>query len=232
MSSRRKFFLVFVFILIDAFLIIGFLYIRDATTINVLKKEVNNLSKLNIMTDNYNTPIKTSGKYAIVEGAIKEYLSNYAVGVQEVSNIVSDEKLTSILSYDNYVADGPNFDNSLAYLNTNKEDFNNKIDVLIDSINSENMKKYINSKTDDPYYRSLYIRLITSDDLTASLYPTKDLLTKTKVNVNNIYDTSIDVLNYLKVYQDSWTLEDGQVKFNSQDLYDHYMEKVSKINSE
>ena len=227
MSIRRKFFLVFVFIIIDAFLLIGFLYIRDATSINVLKKEVDNLAKLNILTDNYNTPIKTSGKYAIVEKSIKEYLNSYAIGVQEVSSIVSDEDLIGILSFD-----GPNFDKSLTYLSTNKENFNNKIDVLLDSISEDNMKKYINGKTKDQYYRSLYVRLMTSDDLTASLYPTKDLLMKTKVNVNNIYDVSTEVLNYLKVYQGSWYLENGEIKFQSEDLYNHYMELVSKIKAE
>ena len=232
MSIRRKFFLVFVFIIIDAFLLIGFLYIRDATSINVLKKEVNNLAKLNILTDDYNTPIKTSGKYAIVEKAIKEYLNSYAIGVQEVSSIVSDEELKGILSFENYQKDGPNFDNSLAYLSTNKNDFNNKIDVLLDSISEDNMTRYINGKTTDNYYRSLYVRLMTSDELTASLYPTKDLLMKTKVNVNNIYDVSTDVLNYLKVYQGSWYLENGEIKFQSEDLYNHYLELISKIKTE
>ena len=232
MSTRRKFFLVFCFILIDAFLLIGFLYIRDATTINVLKKEVNNLAKLNIMTDDYNTKIKTTGKYAIVESAIKEYLNSYAIGVQEVSRIVNDEQLKNILSYDNYQADGPNFEKSLAYIEENKANFNDKIDVLLDSLNDKNMKKYINSKTNDRYYRSLYVRLITSDEITASLYPSRDILMKTKVNANNIYDVSSDVLNYLKVYQGSWYLENGEIKFQSEDLFNHYIELISKVKTE
>lgn len=232
MSTRRKFFMVFCFILIDAFLIIGFLYIRDATKINILKKEVSNLAKLNIMTDDYNTKIKTSGKYAIVEKSIKEYLSSYAIGVQEVSRIVTDEELKGILSYENYQNDGPNFEKSLTYLSDSKTNFNNKIDVLLDSLNEKNMKKYINSKTDDKYYRSLYVRLITSDEITASLYPTRDILMKAKVNVNNIYDTSTDVLNFLKAYQGSWYLENGEIKFKSEDLYNHYIELISKVKTE
>jgi len=43
MSSRRKFLLVFCFILLDMFLLVGFLVIRDATFLNDLKKEVENL---------------------------------------------------------------------------------------------------------------------------------------------------------------------------------------------
>lgn len=232
MSTRRKFFIVFCFILIDAFLLIGFLYIRDATTINVLKKEVSNLAKLNIMTDDYNTKIKTSGKYAIVEKSIKEYLNSYAIGVQEISKIVNDEQLKNILTYDNYQADGPNFDKSLAYIEENRSNFNDKIDVLLDSLNEKNMKKYINSKTDDKYYRSLYVRLITSDEITASLYPSRDILNKTKVNVNNMYNVSEDVLNYLKAYQGSWYLENGEIKFNSEDLFNHYTELVAKVKTE
>ena len=231
MSTRKKFFLVFSFIIFDAALVIGILAIRDATSINKLKGEVNTLASMNILTDDYNTPIKTSGKYAIVEKSIKEYLNGYAVGVQDIFEIVTDEQLKNILSYSNYQADGPNFDKSLEYLASSKDDFNKRIDVLIDTTNEDNIEKYVNQNIKDDYYKALYIRLMTSDEMTASLYPTKDLLMRTKIRQNNIYDVSIEVLNYLKVYKDSWSLENNEIKFKNEDLYNHYIELISKLDN-
>ena len=79
MSTRRKFFVVFCFIILNAFLLVGFLVIRDATSINKLKKEVGELSKLNILEDRYNRPIKTKGGYDLT-GAKK--LTFWARGAQ------------------------------------------------------------------------------------------------------------------------------------------------------
>ena len=143
MSTRRKFFMIFCFIVLDAFLLIGFLAIRDATSINQLKKEVNELTKLSIVNDRYNRSIKTKGGYAIVETSIKEYLDNYAVSVQEVSDLIHDPKLAKILSYDNYLEDGPDFQNSIAYLNESKKTFNDEIDQLLVDLEEEQIMENI-----------------------------------------------------------------------------------------
>ena len=120
MSNKKKFFLVFLFILLDMFLLIGYLVIRDATMLNDLKKEVRSLSKLDITKDRYNKSIKTSGDYAVVEKSIKTYLDDYAVLLQDVLSVVKDPKLVKILSYDNYSKDGPEFTESLKYLEDTK----------------------------------------------------------------------------------------------------------------
>ena len=58
--TRKKFFLIFCFLIIDIILIVGFLVIRDATSFNELKKEVYSLSKLDLTKDRYNRRIKDS----------------------------------------------------------------------------------------------------------------------------------------------------------------------------
>ena len=105
MSKKKKVFFSVLFVLLNMFLLVGFIVIRDATLLNDLKKEVANLSKLDVTKDRYNSKIKTRGKYAIVEKAIKTYLDDYAVSLQESLQIVQDPQLTSILSYDNYQKD-------------------------------------------------------------------------------------------------------------------------------
>lgn len=227
--NKKKFFIVFCIILLDIFLIIGFLVIRDSVSFNSLKNEVNELSKLDITKDRYNRKIKSSGDYAKVESAIKDFLDNYAVEIQNLSKMMNDEKLSSILSYDNYVADGPGFSNSIEYLDNSKKQYNEKIDQLIANLDDENIDNYIYTKMDDKYYISLYQELMHETDISKTLSDTKKLLEDSKVKMNNIYDTCLETLNYLKLYQDKWKLEDGEIKFQDDVMLNYYSSLISKV---
>lgn len=229
MSSRRKFVLTFCFILLDMFLLIGFLVVRDATILNELKKEVYELSKLDITKDRYNREIKSKGSYAIVEKAIKEYLDSYAVNLQEVLSVMNDTRLTKMLSYDNYATDGPEFKESLAYLKETSDNFNLKIDMLLRDVEEDNIRSYIKEKTDDSYYVNLYNELMLDGSMIDDFRETKSLLEKTKVSVNNTFDVCNDVLEFLIYNKDSWTVEDGEIKFLTVDLYNYYNALISKL---
>ena len=231
MSTRRKFFLVFCFILIDTFLLVGFLVIRDATSINKLKKEVNELTKLNIMKDRYNRKIQTSGKYAIVEVSIKDYLDSYALEIQEVSELIHDPQLTKILSYDNYLEDGPDFKNSIAYLEESRETFNDQIDELLYDLEEEQIMNNIYERTNDTYYVGLYQELMFDDEMKDELEQSKDLFQKTRTKMNEVYDVSLEVLNFLTTYNESWELDNGQIKFATPELYQYYESLIEKVQS-
>ena len=105
MSNKRKFFLIFIFIILDVFLLIGFLVIRDKTLENTLKNEIDSLKELDITKDRYNSKIKTKGNYAVIEKAIKTYLDDYAVNLQSVLSILNDKELTNLLLAENYSDD-------------------------------------------------------------------------------------------------------------------------------
>lgn len=211
------------------FLLIGFLVIRDATLLNSLRKEVNELTKLDIAKDRYNRKIKSKGSYAIVEKAIKEYLDDYAVNLQEVLLVVQDPDLKNILSYDNYKSDGPSFKKSLSYLETTKKEFNGKVDVLLENIEEDKIANYINQKISDPYYIDLYQELILSENMVNDFNETRSLLEKTKVRVNNALDVSTEVLNFLVSQQKSWSIENGEIKFLTMDLYNYYNSLIGKL---
>ena len=51
MSNKKKFFIIFLFILLDSFLLVGYLVIRDKTNLTNLKKEVNEIEKLDYDLD-------------------------------------------------------------------------------------------------------------------------------------------------------------------------------------
>ena len=229
MKDKKIFFFVFCFIIIDVILLLGFLYLRDATLENKLRKEIETLSKLDITKDRYNTEIKSSGKYKIVEEAIKTYLDDYAVGLQEVSSVLSDSTLTKVLSYNNYQEDGPEFSKSRNYLNETKDKFDKTIDELISKSDKDTISNYIYDKTDDHELIKLYQELMLDDSILEELNSNKELLVNTKVKIDNILDTSLEVLNFLNTYSDSWIIENGEIKFKNKELFNYYNNLISKV---
>jgi len=231
MSSRRKFLLVFCFILLDMFLLVGFLVIRDATFLNDLKKEVDYLSKLDITNDNYNTNIKSKGTYAVLEGTIKEYLDNLASEIQDIFVIINDEEFTKLLSYENYSKDGPEFRESFIYINDMKSKLAEKSLIVEELLEEDKVANYINDRLADPYYVNLYRSLILNDNFKSMFNETKISLSKKKNIISKMLDTSSNVLNFLASNKDKWKLEDGEVKFLTTDLYNQYQAMISNLNS-
>ena len=183
LSSRRKFVLVFCIIILDAFLLVGFLVIRDATSINKLKKEINELTKLDVTKDRFNRKIQTSGKYALVEESIKDYLDGYAIEIQEISKTMHDPKLSKVLSYDNYLEDGPDFKNSIAYLEESRESFNDQMDSLLYDLEEEQIRNHIYERTDDNYYVALYQDLMFDDSMKDELDQSRELFQNTRTKM-------------------------------------------------
>ena len=55
------------------------------------------------------------------------------------------------------------------------------------------------------------------------------MINNSKIKVNNIIDTSSEVLSFLITYKDSWVVENGGIKFANEELYNYYNELVSKV---
>ena len=229
MSIRRKFFFIFLFFIINMFLVVGFLVIRDATSLNYLSKEVSILSNLNVTTDRYNRKIQSNGGYAVVEKTMKNYLDQYALEIQDLSLYVPSTKLSKILSYDNYLEDGPEFVNSLLYLDEIQNEYNEKVDEMLRKSTKKFIRDEILSKTNDEYYISLYEKYMFQDDLMHSIRETKSVLKNSRVEINHIIDVSREVLHFLNAYNGSWELKDGQILFKTQDLCNYYDSLIQEV---
>lgn len=229
MNFKRKSSYVIVFIFIDILLCASLYFIIDATNINLLKKEITSLSKLDISVDKINKDSKTYFKYRIVENTIKDFLNDYSYKINEVYDFVDDDKLIKILSYDNYLNDGPEFNDSKHYLVDRKIKFNNIINELEKILEEDNIKKLIRNKITNEYYITLYDEMIFSDEFNEQFENNRIFLKELRDKYNNIYDTSLEVLNFLSLYKDSWKLENGEIKFINNDLLNYYNNLISKI---
>ena len=229
MGSKRKFFLIFCFCILNMFLLVGFFVIRDATMLNVLHKEESELLKLNLASGKSLRKIQSRGDYALVEKSIKSYLDTYSSSLQEVLQVMDDETLKNILSYDNYCKDGPGFSKSLSYLKEKKESVNQKIDMLTSMSEEKTIKNSISSKIRDPYYVDLYYQFMLSDDMKKKFSDNDTLLNNAKMKINHVIDVSTEVLNFLVTNQDSWKVEEDKIQFLTEDLYNQYMSYISKL---
>ena len=229
MSKRKKYILIFLVVLLNVFLIVGFLVGRDATMANDLKKEAKVLSKLDITKDRYNRRIRTRGNYGIVEKTAKSYLDDYAVSLQEMLNIMNDPKLAQLFSYSNYESDGPEFKSSIIYLESAKEEFNLQIDSLLKRSEEKTIKVYGKERINSRTYYDLYVEIVLSDSLRKQFANTKDILTNTKTKANEIFDISAELLNFLVLNKDSWKLEEGEIRFQTESLYNQYNLYVSRL---
>ena len=218
----------FVFIVFDI-LLIGLLYLYQIFSINQLKSEVRELSNLDITKDRYNSANICFGSYRIVEDTIKDYLDDFAVHLQNASNLVTDEEFNNILSYKNIEVDSPNFEVSLTYLESVREKYNKEVEYLLGRLEEDTIKSAINSRTNNAYYRNLYVELMLEDNMLLEFYSSKQLLVDTKKYVITYIDTSEELLNFLKEHPDSWFLEEGEVKFKNHDDYNSYLTLLNKI---
>lgn len=229
MKKNKKILFVIAFLFLDVLLCASLYFIMDATNINLLKKEINNISKLDMSIDRFNRKNKTTFKYKVVENTIKEFLDDYSRKMDSAYKLVSEEEFTKILSYENYVEDGPTFEKSTKYITDSKIKFNNIINDLESDLEKKNIKKLIREETDDTYYIALYDELVFSEELTKQYKNNKELLKEVRSKYNEVYDTSLEVINFLITYKDSWTLEDGEIKFVNNDLLNYYNSLIAKI---
>lgn len=229
MSYKTKAILASLIVAFDVVLLCSIVVMRNATLENKLKKEVNELVALDFTKDRYNTKIKSSGRYAKVEKAIKNYLDGYAVLLQSVVTDIHDEKLTKVLSYDNYQKDGPEFKESLNYIESAKKEFNENVDKLISESEERSIIEYGQKELTSNKSLTIYKELMLSKKMLKNFNETKETLTETKTRVNNIYDTSSSVLNFLVKNKDNWKLENGEIKFKNQNLYNEYNNMIKNV---
>lgn len=231
MKRIKKILYVIMFLFIDVLLCASLYFIIDAANINNLKKEVKELTNLNMSIDRYNRKSKTIFKYKVVETTIKDYFDSFTVRMNDIYNIVNDEDFIKILSYDNYLNDGPEFNNSINYINDNKKRFNDIVDEMIYDLDENNIKELIRKKINDEYYISLYDKMIFNEDFVKQYEENRVLLDEIKNKYNNRFDVCLEIINFLKLYKDNWKLEDGEIKFSNEDLYNYYSILISKVNS-
>ena len=175
-----------------------------------------NTSELNKKLDK----IITTGDYAVVEKAAKNYTKDLYNTIINISDILDDDRIMSLTTYENYENDGPNFIESKAYIIETKEKLENYKNIYQELYTKEKANSYL-EKNLDSYYLDFYHQIIGEED-------NKEVIDNIE-EIVMILNNSLTVLNFLVDNQDFWTLENEMISFDNEQLSNQYNELILKI---
>lgn len=210
---------------------VGGVVYNDLHQKSILISEVNKLvANKNLTVDSIDADnMKTTGKYAEVEKAIKTYLKEYAAEVEKMVDMAQDEKIINILSIDNYKNDGPEFNESLPYIEEMEKNLNETSEKVIKLMGKEEILGYIDNYDLDDKYKELYKTLMLDEEtekkLEESQTQLKDSIDEYKESIQKIKD----VLNFLKENKSGWEIQNNLVMFNSQELLSQYNKLTKEL---
>lgn len=198
----------------------------------LLIEEVNKISSMDITKEDVNLPIKTTGDYAVVEKAIKSYLSEFGADAKEVTTILSDEKIGKVLSADNYKEDGPEFAKTKEFISTTKTNFNEKMGRLVSMCKEETILENIKKENLDSKYEELYKNLMFDDKVKKDLQDAGKELEASSTTVNNMLDTQLEIINLLANNPTTWKINSSnQIEFSSVSMLSQYNTLVRKLSN-
>lgn len=230
---KKKILITLLIIIVIALIGVGYFVFTDMQQEEKLKTELTELSELsnaqNIDIDEINNRldrIVTKGDYATVENAFKTYLRDNFNNSIQIANILNDEKITTLLTVENYKEDGKDFIKSKDYITTTKttlEDCKNK---YTEFLTEEKAMSYINDKGLDSYYTDLYKEEFVGDMSSAS----QDTTVQDSIDeIIKLLNTSEKVLNLLSENQNSWELDGENIVFDNQNLSNQYDELINSL---
>ena len=230
---KKKILIVLLIIIVIALVGVGYFVFTDMMQEDKLKTELSELNDLvnaeNINMDAVNEKLNrriTTGDYEKVEDAYKSYLRDNFDNSIQIANILNDEKITTLLTVENYESDGKDFTESKEYITNTRETLEECKAKYTEFLTEEKAMSYINDKGLDSYHIDLYKNEFIGDMSSAS----QDTTVQNSIDeVITILNTSEEVLNLLSENQNSWEIDGENISFNSESLSNQYDELVNSL---
>lgn len=169
--------------------------------------------------------VVTKGKYAVVEDAVKTYLKDYYENVLKMVDFIDDEKFVNILSIENIKNDGPEFENSKAYIEQGKTLMKECNDAYNEINTKEAIDSYIEGKklSDEQiaFYESVFEEWFDKDEDEQYFEIVED--------VNDYLEVSEKAINFLCEHKNSWEIQNDMIMFNNQKDLNEYRSIISEI---
>ena len=168
----------------------------------------------------------TTGDYAKIEVACKQYLTDLLDRQEKIKQILEDEELTKILSAENYQADGPEFVNTKQYITTTKTDLNQYMGELIQLLSKEKMVSYIEKQNIDASDIEIYEQDLAEQINEEEL---KDELQSSVGETTKILDIAEKVIDFLVENKQNWKVEGENIIFENVTLSDQYNTLIAEL---
>lgn len=229
---KKKIIIAIVVIVVAIIGVLGYMVISDMGQEDKLKTELSEINDLanaeTIDMDEINKRLDrtvTTGDYAKVEEAFKSYLRDNFDNSIEIADLINDERITTLLTADNYKTDGKDFTESKNYISTTKQKLEECKEKYSEYMTKEKAMSYIEDKGLDSYYVDLYEQEYVGDMDSAKDTTVEDSIDE----IISLLDTSEKVLNLLSNNQDTWNVEGDNIVFSNDSIRNQYAELINSI---
>ena len=156
MTFRRKLCYSFIFIILILVIVFGYFFVNRRVQEDKLFTDVSQITKINYI-EKYRFPTSSvSGQYLEVEDYIEKFLKSFSKQASKVISYGEDSKLEKLLSVDNYSEDGPEFLDSIAYIEERESDFQQDMNQLLLYFDKSYVRNYISDCNLSSYYKKLF----------------------------------------------------------------------------
>ena len=144
----------------------------------------------------------------------------------KIADILNDEKLTTILTADNYKQDGKDFIETKNYISTTRDQLETYKTEYKDFFTEDKVMSYINDKNLDSYYTDLYKQELVGDIESDNETEVVESAVNDVIGILDIYE---EVINFLVDNQNSWNVQDDTIEFTSESLQNQYNSLIDKL---
>ena len=230
---KKKILIIVGIIILIVIGVIAYFVITDLQQEDKLTAELQEISNLvnsqNIDIDQINERLDrtvTRGDYAVVEQSFKQYLKDNFDVSMKIADILNDEKLTTILTADNYKQDGKDFVETKNYISTTRDQLETYKTEYQDFFTEDKVMSYINDKNLDSYYTDLYKQELVGDIESDNETEVVESAINDVIGILDIYE---EVINFLVDNQNSWNVQDDTIEFTSESLQNQYNSLIDKL---
>lgn len=192
---------------------------------NVTDLQTMDMEAFNQKTDS----VVTTGDYAIVEQAVKQYIKdsiNYSI---EINNLLLDKTMSNIITTENYQTDGPDFVQTTTYITETKAKLEEAKNEFTNMFTEEKIMSYIDGKIEKQKFIDLYKEVAIGNQT--------ELISQEELNnINSSLDSVINILNIeqemidlLKSSKGKWRVQNDMVMFNSNEDLTEYNSLVGQL---
>ena len=166
----------------------------------------------------------TKSGYVVVEDAYKRYSKDlHGVYVQIIEKL-SDEKIKQILTIDTYKSDGPEFANTIAYIEQMKNDLKTLNESYYKTISNDNVLSYLPEDFDENYV-NYYIEFTQNYVGDNNSKTVEDSIN----SIISLLDKQLDILNFIKANKKQWMVSDKGLSFATEELTNTFNEKIKNL---
>ena len=204
---KKKILIIVGIIILIVIGVIAYFVITDLQQEDKLTAELQEISNLvnsqNIDIDQINERLDrtvTRGDYVVVEQSFKQYLKDNFDVSMKIADILNDEKLTTILTADNYKQDGKDFVETKNYISTTRDQLETYKTEYKDFFTEDKVMSYINDKNLDSYYTDFYKQELVGDIESDNETEVVESAINDVIGILDIYE---EVINFLVDNQNS-----------------------------